>query len=165
MRSIIALLSLVPLADGAVCQVKASKQQQAPQLLFVTPSEARLNYYPVNATADSEDLKEIKLLLQQILAELKGSPPAPAEQLSMKIIAVQACAKCHTEGAAEKDFAIVSKNGELMADLSRGDKRAIYGRVMIKPGPDGKFDKLHMPPGRALSPQALKIIEDWSAGR
>ena len=150
--------------DAAVCQVRAVKQQQ-PAIVFQQPFVLPSYYPSLGQGTDSEDLKDIKKLLQQILEELRtgGGGPAPAGDLSMQAIATQACAQCHTEGAAKGDFVLVGKDGKLVADLTRGDKRAIYARTMIKADAAGKYDPLKMPPQRVLSKASLKVIEDWTS--
>lgn len=155
-------------SDGACPQVRQQVRAEQPQLIFAAPI-ALPSYYPAfGAGGDNDqDLKDIKELLKAILAELKagggGNEPVPAGGLTMATIAAQACQGCHQEGKAPKGglggFAIVDKDGKL-AELDKGDRRAIYARIRLDLN-----DKLHMPPARRLSPAALKVIEEWAAGK
>jgi hypothetical protein len=166
MNRFIAAVALIVLAAGvadAACVQRVARQPFIPATPFVaTPLVfAAPSYVPVYgqgypSQGQDEVLRRLLEVLDRIEAKLDGGPQrAAAELYPFHEVAQQACIKCHQGAKAKGDFQLFDDAGKFV-EPSRGDKRAIYARVVTDD------PKLKMPPTGKLQPVVVRAIADWT---
>lgn len=155
MKRLIAILAIGLLGTAALASPCNDRIALAAPGQILLPS-----YYPVQGQPSQANDAVLQAILDELRAIREQLGGRASDPYTMEGVALQACAACHTAGKQPKaGFIMVDKDGKLNSDLSLGDRRAIYARVMTT-------DKaLRMPPERTLNAGALKAVESFTKGK